>query len=110
MKFTIHKYAYISTGYLETSDLPLLGRKDAPHHLAELDNGEGSFFWVPAGMTYRHAGEGDEELVLFISEALAFGFSQRFVDIMRELFCNDIQYVRFDADGGDVEGLEKQEE
>jgi len=95
LKFETIPYADISTFYLERSDLDLIGEPECPGHMAEHDDGRASFFNVFTDDRKR-----------FNEEAKAFGLSDRFRAIMQELARLEIQYVRFDADGCEVEGLE----
>jgi len=103
--FTTVTLADISTTYLPASDLELIRRLEAPNHLAEIDPlracdcSPGSIFYVP------DKNDGDA-LWDFIPEALAFGLSRRFVDIMTELSQQEIPFVLVDADGGEVEEME----
>ena len=96
MKFSLHQYADISTGYVADSDLELLLRVDAPLHVANVDDGHGSFFYVPAE---------PDLLESSIADSRKFGFSEQFVTIIQALFEQKIPYARFDADGAYVEGL-----
>ena len=90
MKFEIMQYADISTGYLEGSDLELISDRGCPMHIAEEDDGRGSFFYV----------SDDEEIFgENIARARTFGLSERFISIMRELHRQKVPYVRFDSDG-----------
>lgn len=68
-------------------------------HVGEVDGNYGSFFYVPL----------DEKVDLEerLAEAEKYGLSARFIRLIRELAAQQIPYVRFDADGGDVDGLEK---
>jgi len=96
MEFTTLRYADISNGYLPESDHALLLQGEAPNHLATLDKLYGAFFYLP-----------DEEgFETFAEEACKFGFSERFIEIMRELSRQEIPFVRFDADGANVDGIE----
>lgn len=94
MKLETLQYADVSTAYLQSSDLGLLLDTSAPGHLANLDNGEGSIFYVP---------EFDQTQLwdAFAQEAREFGFSERFVEIMLAAYEQHIPYVRFDCDGRD---------
>lgn len=96
MKFITYEYADISTGYLSAQDLILIGNKNCPMHIAEEDEERGSFFYVPTAdvLSERSA------------EARTYGLSERFIEIIEELSKQGIPYVRFDADGGSVEGLD----
>jgi hypothetical protein len=104
MHFETYRVADISTAYLEESNLDLIGNPIAPGHLAELDpgpgesEGPGSFFYSPPA---------EEEALMaeYAMEARAFGFSERFLAIMQELFNQKIFYVRFDRDGGEIESM-----
>jgi hypothetical protein len=95
MQFEVIGYADISTAYLEKEDLDLLA--SAPNHLAEIDDGVGTILWVPSEQDLF------EE---FAQESRQHGLSDRFIEIMSELHQQQIAYVRFDADGGEVDGLE----
>jgi hypothetical protein len=96
--FERHEVADVSTGYLELSDLPLLLRSDCPTRFAETDGGFGTFHWVPNDGQLL-----EEEL----QHAASFGLSERFVSIFRDLGAAKIPYVRFDADGGEIQDLER---
>jgi hypothetical protein len=100
VKFETISYADISTSYLERSDLDLIGESECPGHLAELDGKEGDFFHTP------HIADGVEGKADYQKRCKAYGLSDRFVQIMLELDSQEIRYVRFDSDGGEVEGLE----
>ena len=100
MKFESYLIADISTGYLEESDLDLIG-PGSPNHLATIDplpgdkTGTGDFFYVS-----------DADLqVEFEQQCTGYGLSERFITIMRELRQQGFQYVRFDADGGHIDGM-----
>lgn len=41
-----------------------------------------------------------------LEKIAAHGLSERFVEIMKELHAQGIQYVRFDADGNSIDGME----
>jgi hypothetical protein len=86
IKFPTYLFADVATAYLEASDLPLIG-KGAPHYLVGA-NGEAIF-------STREAGKA----------ALDYGFSERFVSILRELDNQDIPLVQFSRKGGRIEGL-----
>ena len=96
--FEKHEAADISTGYLEESDLPLLLQIHCPTRIAETDGGFGTF----------HRVSGDDQLSEEdLRDATSFGLSGRFVSIMRHLRAEKIPYVRFDADGGEIQGVER---
>lgn len=92
MTFSLRQYADVNTRYLEESDLPLLVYEQAPNHLANVDGNAGSIFWVPIDNYGEVAKEWEE-----------FGFSPRFLAIMRSLADQGVQYVRFDRDGDEIE-------
>lgn len=98
MIFERHEVADVSTGYLEPSDLSLLLRSDCPTRFAETDGGFGTFHWVP---------DDDQLLEEELQHAATFGLSERFVSIIRHLRAAKIPYVRFDADGGEIQDLER---
>lgn len=96
MEFEIFKYADVSNEFIEPNDLDLILCPDAPNHLANHDEKAGSFFYTPDKETLDH----------FVAEARAFGFSERFIKIMKTLSVQEVGIVRFDADGGAVKGLD----
>ncbi len=99
MKFVIQQYAYISTACITESDLDLVSCDDAPNHMAEHNTGRASFFYSPTA---------DKAVCQrFVAEARSFGFSERFIAIMLDLSRQGIPYARFDADGGEVDGLNR---
>jgi hypothetical protein len=98
MTFETYEVADISTGYLDESDLELLLRFDCPTRFAETDGGFGTFHWVPDDNNMF-----EEDM----QRASDFGLSGRFVVIMRHLRAARIPFARFDADGGEIEGMER---
>ena len=96
MTFTKYEIADISTGYLEQSDLPLLLNVDCPTRFGETDRGYGTFHWIT-----DDDGVFEEDM----QHLVEFGLSERFIAIMRDLRAARIPYVRFDSDGGEIEGL-----
>lgn len=94
MTFNTYLVADISTSYLDESDLRLLLQFGCPTRIGETDGGHGTFHWVP---------NDDEWFAEDMREARAFGLSERFVSIMKNLRAANIPYVRFDADGGDLD-------
>lgn len=98
IKFEVMKVADISTAYITTSDCELLAHTDAPGHVMNEDQWHGALFYINSGST-----EDNAELV---QSQLAYGFSRRFVDIMQAARVQRLDYVRFDADGGEVKGLD----
>jgi hypothetical protein len=98
MTFETYEVADISTGYLDESDLELLLCFDCPTRFAETDGGFGTFHWVP---------DDDSMFEEDMQRASDFGLSGRFVAIMRHLRAARIPFARFDADGGEIEGMER---
>jgi hypothetical protein len=94
-KFETQRMADVCTSYLAPSDLKLIGKEDCPMRVAEVDGHYGTIFLVPT-----------EELDERLDDAEQFGLSARFVHIISELAEQKISYVRFDADGDAVDGLE----
>lgn len=99
MVFSLISYADISNGYLNEKDRELLLDPAAPQHIANLDGGWGALFYTPDK-------DVPEACEAFPARAREFGFSERFIEIMMELSRQDIRYVRFDADGDEIDGLE----
>jgi hypothetical protein len=96
--FEKHEVADVSTGYLEESDLPLLLQIHCPTRVAEIDGGFG---------TFHRVSDDDQLFEEDLQHATSFGLSGRFVSIMRHLRVAKIPYVRFDADGGEIQGVER---
>jgi len=90
----------VNTGYLDETDLPLLVRPDCPTRFAVTDDGAGTFHWVS---------EDDQVFREEMERATQFGLSERFRLIMNRLRTAKIPYVRFDADGGKIDGIERSE-
>ena len=106
-RFTeIERYACVSTGYVETADLELLLDPEAPGHTANHDELCGSYFYIPA------VGRPDDVQAFeeHITECLEFGLCLRLTQILRLAHAEDIAYINFDRDGGDIEGMELLEE
>ena len=98
MIFEKHDVADVSTGYLEESDLQLLLQTACPTRIAAIDGGFG---------TFHRVSEDDQLFEEDLQDATSFGLSGRFVSIMRHLPAEKIPYVRFDADGGEIQGVER---
>ena len=96
--FDSYLVADVSTGYLDETDLPLLERSDCPTRFAVTDDGAGTLHWVSEDEQIFH-----EEM----ERAAQFGLSERFRLIMNRLRTAKIPYVRFDGDGGKIEGLDR---
>jgi len=94
--FNIHRVADVNTAYLDPADLPLLENPECPTRFAITDDGAGTFHWVTEDRKMF-----EEEM----SRIAAFGLSDRFRSIMERLREARIPYVRFDADGGEIDGL-----
>ena len=98
MIFEKYEIADVSTGYLEESDLPLLLQIDCPTRIAEIDGGFG---------TFHRVSDDDQLFEEDLQYAASFGLSGRFVSIMRHLRAAKTSYVRLDADGGEIQGVER---
>ena len=98
MIFEKYTVADVSTGYLEESDLPLLLQNHCPTRIAEIDGGFG---------TLHRVSDDDQLFEEDLQHASSFGLSGRFVSIMRHLREAKIPYVRFDADGGEIQGAQR---
>ena len=98
MTFEKYEMADVSTAYLAESDLESLLRFDCPTRFAETDGGFGTFHWIP---------DDDELFEEDMQHAMEFGLSERFVTIMRHLRVARVPYVRFDADGGEINGMSR---
>jgi hypothetical protein len=96
--FEKYEVADVSTGYLKESDLPLLLQIDCPTRIAETDGGFG---------TFHRVSDDDQLFEEDLQNASSFGLSGRFVSIMRHLRAAKIPCVRFDADGGEIRGVER---
>lgn len=95
--FRTYQYADVGTAYLEESDLNLLNNPDCPTRFAETDDKGGSFHYVcHDAADWRRTTE----------EARQFGLSDRFIRIMTAAREQGIPYVRFDAAGSEVHGLD----
>ena len=101
MKFETYKVADISTKYITASDGSILGNQNAPGHVASVDPlciGD-----EPQGDIYAISLD-KETFQEQVANTKAFGFSEAFINILKELHKQKIPYVRFDSDGGEVEG------
>jgi hypothetical protein len=96
--FEKYEIADVNTGYLEESDLPLLLQIHCPTRIAEIDGGFG---------TFHRVSDDDQLFEEDLQYAASFGLSGRFVSIMRHLRAAKIPYVRFDADGGEIQGVKR---
>jgi hypothetical protein len=99
MKFVTLTIADVSTRHITKKDGHLLGSKDAPFAMAELHSKTGAIFYVPSKQGCSAA-----EFKEMLATMSRFGFSDEFQEIFRRLRRQGIPYVRFDADGADVEG------
>ena len=101
-QFDVYKVADVSTRHITRRDAELMGRQDAPGHVACIDAEDGD-----AGSP------GDVFAVMLdrachgrlLADLKGFGFSSAFVRIFRALYRQRVAYVRFDAHGGETEGL-----
>ena len=101
VNFVTCKIADLSTKYITQQDGELIGRKDAPGHVASIDGWEGNqdspgdIFWV---------GQGEKEHKEQDAYLKNFGFSKAFRHIFSLLAEQKIPYVRFDRDGSEIFG------
>ncbi len=101
-EFAVCRIADVSTKYITEEDGRLIGRLDAPGHVACVDpedarsGSPGDVFAVLQESCYHR-----RQMV----ELGEFGFSSAFIRIFRELYRQRIPYVRFDANGGEAKGL-----
>jgi hypothetical protein len=101
-EFDIYQVADVSTKYITKEDGSLIGRLDAPGHVACIDPGDaesgspGDIFAVLQNSGYHR-----RQMV----KLREFGFSRSFLRIFRALYRQRIPYVRFDAGSGDADGL-----
>src|SRR5580658_1299199 len=75
-------------------------RSTAQPVIAETDGGFG---------TFHRVSDDDQLFEEDLQHATSFGLSGRFVSIMRHLRAAKIPYIRFDADGGEIQGVERTE-
>lgn len=97
--FNIHQYADICTCYLPDSDHKLILDTESPNHLANTDTENSSIFYTPDFGV-------EEAFEEFSQEAHDFGFSDRFIEIIKTAWEQNIPYVRFDSEGGHITGIE----
>jgi hypothetical protein len=98
-KFKIFQYADVATAYLKESDWELMSDANVPGHLAKLDGGVGDFYHVCVDDQNMFYG-------FYVPKWEKAGLSNQFIEIMKYLYEQKIPYVRFDADGSDVKGME----
>lgn len=84
----IYNYADLSTGHLTTGDERLLARYQPEDPFRVMIYPEGFFVVVPSEW-------GPEER----TDALGFGFSTTFIDIIEAAMVEDVDILRFDRDG-----------
>jgi len=101
-EFDIYQVADVSTKHITKEDGRLIGRLDAPGHIASIDpedaesESPGDIFAV-----LQDSGNHRRQM----AELLEFGFSRAFLRIFRALYRQRIPYVRFDGGSGNVDGL-----
>lgn len=98
-KFKTFEYADVSTAYLTEHDWELMSDADVPGHIAKVDGGLGDFYHTCSDDPKKFA-------ELYVPAWKKVGLSGRFIEIMVRLHEQKIPYVRFDADGNDIEGME----
>ncbi len=102
-KFETYQIADISTAHITRGDAEIMGNPEGPCHVAKIDGtaslthdtSPGDIFVVPLD---------EANFKEQLANLAAFGYSQQFLDLMTELHKQRIPYVRFDRDGGEVEG------
>jgi hypothetical protein len=93
IKFKSMRVADVSTKHITARDGQLISNPNAPHSVAEVHGGYGTFFH-----TNDDCGDMDGSL-------RSAGFSDEFIRIMRLAALQGCDYVRFDSDGEDYAGL-----
>jgi hypothetical protein len=100
--FNVYRIADMSTKYITREDGRLIGRQDAPGHVACVDSEDAQsgspgdvFTILQESRLHRRQ----------MADLKHFGFSSAFARIFRALYRQRIPYVRFDAGSGDAEGL-----
>jgi hypothetical protein len=100
--FDVCQVADVSTKHITKEDGSLIGRLDAPGHIACIDpedaecESPGDVFAVLQDSRYHRRQ---------MAELRQFGFSGAFLRIFRALYRQRIQYVRFDGGSGEADGL-----
>lgn len=94
-KFEVYNIADISTKYITQRDGGLLSDKENSGHLASLDSERGDIYTV-------FLDEKTHEAQIQVLKRQ--GFSDAFLNIIEALYEKRIAYVRFDGDGGEIEG------
>jgi hypothetical protein len=101
-RFDIYRIADVSTKHITEEDGRLIGRQDAPGHVACVDPEDA-----------QSGSPGDIFAVLLdhnlhrrqMADLIEFGFSAALIRVFRLLYRQRVPYVRFDAVAGDVDGL-----
>jgi len=101
-RFDVYRIADVSTRHITKRDAELMGRHDAPGHVACVDPEAG-----------ESASPGDVFAVMrdrachrnLLADLKGYGFSAAFVRVFRALYRQRVAYVRFDAGGGEVAGV-----
>lgn len=93
MTFTIYQCADIRTTHITARDGALLETAEFPGLVADFETGALVAVFVNEDLFERQ-----------IEELKSAGFSEAFLNIMKELHKQGIPYVRFDGDGEEVEG------
>ncbi len=93
MKLTTYTVADIGTQHITAKDAELLGQGGTGFRVGEIDAGRGHLVLVP-----------DDDEPAWMPQLREEGFSQGYIELLREVARQGIPYIRFDADGFDVEG------
>lgn len=92
MKIFTHKIADVSTGHITKFDATLMLSEDGGA-IAQICGGRGTMFCVPP----------TDDLLEAMSNR---GYSPNFLAILEECRRQKIQYIRFDADGAEIPGVQ----
>ena len=101
-QFDVFRIADVSTRHITSRDAELMGRQGAPGHVACIDaeHGEAGSPGDVFAVMLDQACHGK-----LLADLKDFGFSSAFVRIFRALYRQRVAYVRFDAGGGEAQGL-----
>jgi hypothetical protein len=101
-EFDIYQLADVSTKHITKEDGSLIGRLDAPGHVACIDP-EGAESGSPGDIFAVLQDSGNHRRQM--AQLREFGFSREFRRIFRALYRQRIPYVRFDGGSSEADGL-----
>jgi hypothetical protein len=101
-EFDIYQVADVSTKHITKEDGSLIGRLEAPGHIACIDP-EDAESGSPGDIFAVLQDSGNHRRQM--AELREFGFSREFLRIFRALYRQRIPYVRFDGGSGEADGL-----